>query len=105
MVTSHQVTLSGLAAGTIYNYQVKSTDSKGNHGHGGTTFKNSWLQPFPARLVLRRAEAGDVGTERGGEHHDDGRQLGNYTFAGLANGRTRLLRVTAGFTFTPAARA
>src|SRR6266478_5941444 len=32
MVTSHQVTLSGLAAGTTYYYQVSSTDSKGNHG-------------------------------------------------------------------------
>src|SRR5882762_3206840 len=28
MVTSHQVTLSGLAAGTTYYYQVNSTDSK-----------------------------------------------------------------------------
>src|SRR5712664_2261710 len=35
MVTSHQMTLSGLAAGTTYYYQVNSTDSKGNHGHGG----------------------------------------------------------------------
>src|SRR5467141_2927702 len=32
MVTSHQVTLSGLAAGTTYYYLVNSTDSKGNHG-------------------------------------------------------------------------
>ncbi len=32
MVTSHQMTLSGLAAGTTYYYQVNSTDSKGNHG-------------------------------------------------------------------------
>jgi len=40
MVTSHQVTLSGLAAGTTYYYQVNSTDSKGNHyGHGGNKFK------------------------------------------------------------------
>ncbi|PYT50361.1 MAG: hypothetical protein DMG43_14985, partial [Acidobacteria bacterium] len=35
MVTSHQVTLSGLAAGTTYYYQVSSTDSKGNHGKSG----------------------------------------------------------------------
>src|SRR5882672_4592210 len=40
MVTSHQVTLSGLAAGTTYYYLVNSTDSKGNHyGRGGNGFK------------------------------------------------------------------
>src|SRR5258708_37779967 len=42
MVTSHQMTLSGLAAGTTYYYQVNSTDSSGNHGHnGGHWFKTS----------------------------------------------------------------
>jgi phosphodiesterase/alkaline phosphatase D-like protein len=42
MVTSHQVTLSGLAAGTTYYYQVSSTDSKNDHGKsGGHTFKTS----------------------------------------------------------------
>src|SRR5258707_985286 len=35
MVTNHQITLSGLAAGTTYYYQVSSTDSKGNHGNSG----------------------------------------------------------------------
>src|SRR5215467_642012 len=33
MVTTHQVTISGLAAGTTYYYQVNSTDSKGNRGN------------------------------------------------------------------------
>src|SRR6266481_8657626 len=37
MVMSHQVTLSGLAAGTTYYYQVNSTDSQGNHGHASNT--------------------------------------------------------------------
>src|SRR5881392_771162 len=35
MVTSHQMTLSGLAAGTTYYYLVNSSDSKGNNGHSG----------------------------------------------------------------------
>src|SRR5256885_4725570 len=40
MVTNHQLTLSGLAAGTTYYYQVNSTDSKSNHGKsGGHSFK------------------------------------------------------------------
>src|SRR5947199_3978522 len=41
MVTSHQMTLSGLAAGTTYYYQVTSSDSKGNHGHGGNKFNTT----------------------------------------------------------------
>src|SRR6266853_4407248 len=41
MVTSHQMTLSGLAAGTTYYYQVNSTDSNGNHGHGGNKFNTT----------------------------------------------------------------
>src|SRR5213596_636811 len=35
MVTNHQVTLLGLVAGTTYYYQVRSTDSKNNHGKSG----------------------------------------------------------------------
>jgi len=33
MVTSHQVVLSGLTPGTVYYYQVRSTDSKNNNAH------------------------------------------------------------------------
>ena len=40
MVTNHQLTLSGLAGGTTYYYEVASADSKGNHGKsGGHSFK------------------------------------------------------------------
>src|SRR5215510_8058808 len=35
MVTSHQVTISGLSAGTTYYYQVQSTDAKNNNGKSG----------------------------------------------------------------------
>ena len=42
MVTSHQVVLSGLAPGTVYYYQVRSTDSKSNNAHSaGHSFKTS----------------------------------------------------------------
>ncbi len=34
-VTSHQVVLSGLAAGTTYHYRVKSTDADGNQASSG----------------------------------------------------------------------
>jgi hypothetical protein len=46
MVTSHQVVLSGLAPGTVYYYQVRSTDSKSNNVHsGGHSFKTSGGSP------------------------------------------------------------
>jgi len=41
MVTSHQITLSGLAAGTTYYYQVNSIDSKGNKGRVGNKFNTA----------------------------------------------------------------
>ncbi len=42
MVTSHQVVLSGLAPGTVYYYQVRSTDSKSNNAHSSShSFKTS----------------------------------------------------------------
>src|SRR5437588_11369055 len=34
MVTSHQVAIAGLAAGTTYIFQVHATDSTGKHGRG-----------------------------------------------------------------------
>ncbi len=60
MVTSHQVTISGLAAGTTYYYQVNSSDSKGNNGHSGAVNGRKW---------------GDRDIRRCGQRHDDGRQL------------------------------
>jgi len=42
MITTHQVVLSGLAPGTVYYYQVRSTDSKSNGARsGGHSFKTS----------------------------------------------------------------
>jgi Bacterial Ig domain/Purple acid Phosphatase, N-terminal domain/Immunoglobulin domain len=40
MVTSHQIVLSGLTPGTVYYFQVRSTDSKSNNARsGGHSFK------------------------------------------------------------------
>jgi len=56
MVTNHQITLSGLAAGTTYYYQVSSTDSKSNNGHsGGHGFKTAGFE-FRARSIRQRRE-------------------------------------------------
>jgi len=46
MVTSHQIVLSGLAPGTVYYYQVRSTASTSNNARsGGHSFKTSGGSP------------------------------------------------------------
>jgi len=56
MVTSHQMTLSGLAAGTTYYYQVNSTDSKVTTGTAATLSRHL-VTFFPGRSILQREEA------------------------------------------------
>src|SRR5713226_10323741 len=106
MVTSHQMMLSGLAAGTTYYYQVNSTDSKGNHGHGGNKFNtigfslSGTINPATggsgSTLTLSGAASSTTTTADSG---------GNYTFAGLANGTYTIAPSHAGFTFTPGSKS
>ena len=83
MVTTHQVTLSGLAAGTTYYYQVNSTDSKGNHGHGGNTLKTSG---FSLSGTISPAAGGGGSTVAlsgaAGNATTTADSAGNYTFSG-----------------------
>ncbi len=106
MVTSHQITLSGLAAGTAYYYQVRSTDSKGNNGKsGGHSFKTAGfsisgtINPATggsgATLTLSGAANATATTD----------SLGNYAFAGLPNGTYTVVPSHAGFTFTPSSQS
>src|SRR5467141_2323312 len=61
MVTSHQITLSGLAADTAYYYQVSSTDSKGNHGNsGGHWVKTSAAPSITTQPVSQTVTAGQT---------------------------------------------
>src|SRR5882762_8903356 len=104
MVTSHQVTLSGLAAGTTYYYQVNSTDSKGNHGHGGNKFQtvgfglSGTINPATGGSGTTVALSGTASTTTTAD------SVGNYAFAGLANGTYTIVPSHAGFTFTPTVR-
>jgi hypothetical protein len=101
MVTSHQVTLSGLAAGTTYYYQVNSTDSKGNHGHGGNKFQtvgfglSGTINPATGGSGTTVALSGTASTTTTAD------SVGNYAFAGLENGTYTIVPSHAGFTFTP----
>jgi hypothetical protein len=61
MVTSHQITLSGLAADTTYYYQVSSTDSKGNNGRsGGHSVKTSAAPSITTQPVSQTVTAGQT---------------------------------------------
>src|SRR5882724_5621591 len=105
MVTSHQVTLSGLAADTTYYYQVNSTDPKGNRGHGGNKFKTAG---FSMSGTITPAAAGNgaavalSGAARASATADN---AGNYTFAGLPNGSYQVTPTHTGYAFTPGSQS
>ena len=103
MVTNHQVTVSGLAAGTTYYYQVSSTDSTGNHGQsGGHKFKTAG---FSLSGTIGPATGGNGATlalsGTAGTTSTTADSLGNYIFSGLPNGTYTLAPSHAGFTFIP----
>ncbi|HEV2195107.1 MAG TPA: immunoglobulin domain-containing protein [Candidatus Acidoferrum sp.] len=102
MVTNHQVTLSGLAAGTIYYYQVSSTDTKNNNAHkGGNPFKTTGysisgaISPLAggsgSTLTLTGATSATTTTD----------SSGNYAFTALPTGTYGITPSNAGYTFTP----
>src|SRR5229473_2748645 len=106
MVTSHQMTLSGLAAGTTYYYQVNSTDSKGNHGHKANTFKTAGFS-LSGTINPATGGSGSTLTLSGPASNTttSADSTGNYTFAGLANGTYMIVPSHAGFTFTPTSQS
>jgi len=105
MVTSHQVTLSGLAAGTTYYYQVNSTDPKGNRGHGGNKFKTAG---FSMSGTITPAAAGNgaaVALSGAASASATADNAGNYTFAGLPNGSYQVTPTHTGYAFTPGSQS
>ncbi|MGB7844492.1 MAG: hypothetical protein WBL63_02675, partial [Candidatus Acidiferrum sp.] len=102
MVTGHQVTLSGLAAGTTYYYQVNSTDSSNNHGKsGGHTLKTNG---FSIAGTINPSTGGNGATltlSGSASITTTADSVGNYTFGGLANGTYTIVPSRTGFAFTP----
>ena len=105
MVTSHQVTISGLAAGTTYYFQVNSTDSKGNHGHGGNKFNTSGFSLSGTITPTTGGNGATVALSGPASASATGDSSGNYTFAGLPNGTYTIVPSHASFTFTPASQS
>ena len=102
MVTAHQVTIAGLSAATTYYYQVRSTDSKSNHGKSGDhSFKTPGLNisgtitptagGSSATLTLSGAASATIAANSSGA----------YTFAGLASGSYTITPNNTGYTFAP----
>jgi len=101
MVTSHQVTLTALAAGTTYYYQVNSTDSKGNHGHGGNSFKTAGYKVSGTINPTPAGNGATVALSGAGTASTTADNSGNYTFAGLPNGSYMVTPKHSGYAFSP----
>jgi len=105
MVTAHQVTLSGLAAGTTYYYQVNSTDSNANHGHASNTLKTTGFSIAGTISPLAGGNGATVTLSGAASATATADSAGNYTFTGLANGTYTIVPSHAGFTFTPSSQS
>src|SRR5260370_17938278 len=106
MVTSHQVAVSGLAAGTTYYYQVRSSDSKNNHGNSsGHTFKTAGFSVSGTIPPAAGGSGATVTLSGATSTTATADSAGNYTFAGLANGTYTIVPSHAGFTFTPSSQS
>ena len=106
MVTNHQLTLSGLAGGTTYYYEVASADSKGNHGKsGGHSFKTLGFSISGAITPAAGGSGATLTLTGAANATTTADSLGNYTFAGLLNGTYEIAPNHAGFTFTPSSQS
>ncbi len=105
MVTSHQVTLSGLAAGTTYYYQVSSTDSTNNHAHkGGNSLKTAGFSISGTISPSAGGSGATLALTGGASTTTTADSSGYYVFPGLPNGKYGVAPSHAGYTFTPSSQ-
>src|SRR5690349_22059672 len=105
MVTGHQVTVSGLSAGTTYYFQVQSTDAKSNNGKsGGHKFATAGVS-ISGTISPSKGGAGATVTLSGATSATTtANGSGAFTFTGLASGSYAVTPSNAGYTFTPASQ-
>ncbi|HEY6945386.1 MAG TPA: hypothetical protein VI431_09630, partial [Candidatus Acidoferrum sp.] len=103
MVTSHQVTVSGLSAGTTYYFQVQSTDSKNNNGKsGGHKFATVGVS-ISGTITPSKGGGGATVTLSGTSSvTTTANGSGVYSFTGLASGSYGVKPSNPGYSFTPA---
>jgi HYDIN/CFA65/VesB family protein/centrosomal CEP192-like protein/Ig-like domain-containing protein len=105
MVTSHQVTISGLSAGTTYYYQVQSTDSKSNHGNsGGHKFATAGVNISGTITPTKGGGGATVKLSGASSATTTANGSGAYTFTGLPSGSYGVTPSNAGYSFTPASQ-
>src|SRR5215471_6940201 len=102
MVTSHQVLVSGLSAGTTYYFQVQSTDAKNNNGKsGGHKFATATVS-ISGTITPSKGGAGAMVTLSGAASATTtANSSGAYAFTGLASGSYGVTPSNTGYTFTP----
>jgi len=106
MVTNHQITVSGLAAGTTYYYQVSSSDSKGNHGQsGGHKFSTAGFSLSGTINPVAGGNGATLTLSGAGSATTTADSSGNYAFSGLPNGTFTVAPSHSGFTFTPSSQS
>jgi hypothetical protein len=103
MVTSHQVTVAGLSAGTTYYFQVQSTDSKNNNGKsGGHRFATVGVAISGTISPTKGGSGATVTLSGAASATTTANGSGAYTFTGLASGSYAVTPSNAGYTFAPA---
>jgi hypothetical protein len=117
MVTTHQVALAGLSAGTAYHYRVRSTDTNGNTavspdeafttaaaGGGAGTGDTTPPETFSISGTISPTTGGSGATvtlSGAAGATTTTNSSGAYTFTGLANGTYTVTPSNTGFTFAP----